>query len=116
MKAYETLKIYGEILNRWTATDDSGREYTTQVELAYREYDSDGRLVNVGSEDFSRGRYQEVKHFQIWGWDGETRMKGGQRWFSSIGIVKIKASDHRKLHQLEQQLHPEYKAIQLRGF
>jgi hypothetical protein len=38
MKEYETMKVYGKKVNRWTAYDEiKGRAITTQIEVEYKE-------------------------------------------------------------------------------
>jgi len=100
MKEYETLKIYGSVLNYWKVEDENGYEHTTQMEVAYREYDYNGKLINVGSEDFTPRRYNEQTHdYRVYGWDGETRNAGKQRWFRELAWARINRNEVYKLRR-----------------
>lgn len=47
-----TIRIYGEILNTWTTTDENGKSWPTQHEWSYKDYDSEtGEVVGCGTED-----------------------------------------------------------------
>ena len=101
MKEYETMKVYGKIINRWMRVDERGREITAQVEVEYKEYNSNGDLIRIGTEDFSRERWNEQTDFySIWGWDGSHYNKGGHRYFDRLGECKINRRDVYKLKQL----------------
>lgn len=101
MKEYETLKVYGKIINRWMHQDERGREVTTQVEVEYKEYDNNGNLIRIGTEDFSRERWNDQTGFYfIWGWDGNRYNKGGHRYFERLGECQISRKDVYKLKQL----------------
>ena len=102
MKEYETLKVYGKKINRWTAYDEQrGKEITTQVEVEYKEYDRDGELIATGTEDFSKDRWDnEVRDYMMWAWDGETRGKVGQKLFRCLFYITIRRSDVWKLKQV----------------
>lgn len=101
MQEYETLKVYGTVMNRWTVEDEQGRVITRQVELPYKEYDSDGNLIRKGSEDFSPERMDaELNWYRIWMWDGNHYNRGGHRYFEPCGDAKIRRADVYKLRQL----------------
>ena len=105
-----TVRIYGNVVNRWTHTDESGREFTTQYEIEYREYDTENmKLAGVGSEDFSPARLRkDTRHKGIFTWDGKTYRKDGKRKFEYRGMRIFRASDrdavmeyYRKLYNAE---------------
>lgn len=96
-------KIYGERLNVWTALNEAGKEIITQVEYAYREYNENGELCGVGSEDIqpvyeyevpvnsSPWRYRflglDRKAKWVHGWDGKSYHKSGNRKFKEFPSV-----------------------------
>ena len=48
----------------------------------------------VGSEDFSRERYnKELKKAFVWVWDGVKRNKGGYRWFNMVAYITYRKDD-----------------------
>ena len=95
------VRIYGKELQRWTATDLSGREITTQVEYSYKEYNEAGELVGIGSEDFSPERMRaELDNPSVYTWDGERRNKGGHRWFDYRGFYRIRKSERQAFKAL----------------
>lgn len=82
------FRIYGKIIETWTHIDETGRERTTQYEVAYKEYDETGDLVGIGSEDFSTDRYHKTLLTKmVYTWDGVKRNKGNYRWFDCCGFV-----------------------------
>ena len=95
-------RIYGERLNLWTALNEAGREIVTQVEYAYKEYDENGELCGIGSEDIqpkfetenlggSWWRYRflglDRKSKYVHGWDGKSYHKSGHRKFREYPSV-----------------------------
>ena len=103
MKEYETLKIYGEKVNRWTAWDENkGREVTTQIEVEYKEYDTTGKLVAIGTEDFTVARYiEQLNDYSVWGWDGSHMNRGGHKYFERLmDCRKVNRKDVYKLRQI----------------
>ena len=94
-----TYRIYGKELERWTYTDDNGRERLRQVEIAYKEYDAEtGDLIGAGSEDFSLERYKkELLNKFVYTWDGVKRNKGGCRWFECRTSVLYNRKDARNI-------------------
>lgn len=90
-----TVRIYGNTLNRWTHTDERGREFTTQYEIAYKEYDTETMtLAGVGSEDFSPARLRkDTRHKGVFTWDGKSYRKDGKRKFEFRGMRKFRASE-----------------------
>lgn len=100
MKEYETLKIYGNIINRWMVKDEYGYNHTRQLEIEYREYDFNGKLINRGSEDFSMDRYNDqLQGYRIFGWDGKKYNAGRNRWFMELAFAKINRNDLYKLRR-----------------
>lgn len=106
------IRIYGKILEVWTAEDARGREITTQTEIAYREYDSEtGELLGSGSEDFSPARERsEIDCRWIWTWDGDRRNKGGKRWFECHGMIKYRK---REKSEVKRYLENKYNSAAL---
>lgn len=95
------IRIYGKELQSWTATDENGREKTTQVEYSYTEYNENGEKVGTGSEDFSLERLRtEILDGRVFTWDGERRNKGGYRWFTDEGFYRIRRSDRKEFTEL----------------
>ena len=95
------IRIYGKDLQYWKATDLNGREKVTQTEIAYKEVNEQGETIGTGSEDFSRERAKaEIVQGYICTWDGETRNKGGYRWFDNRGYYRIRKSDRKGFIQM----------------
>lgn len=95
------IRIYGKVLQRWTATDLNGRERTTQIEYSYEEYNEAGEVVGIGSEDFSPEREKlELDHISLYTWDGERRNKGGYRWFDCRGFYRIRKAERQAFKAL----------------
>lgn len=95
------VRIYGKVLQTWTATDEAGRERITQKELSYKDLDEQGETIGAGSEDFTpeRERTATVRGY-LYTWDGETLNKGGKRWFNCRGYYIIRKSDRRQFKEL----------------
>lgn len=103
MKEWETMRVYGEIVNRWTSwNDEKGREVTIQVEVAYKEYDRLGNLVAEGTEDFSPARWNEqTSGYAVWGWNGQHRNRGGHKYFDRLDdFIRINRKDVWKLREI----------------
>lgn len=101
MKEYETMKVYGKIINRWMHENERGHKITDQVEVEYKEYDSNGNLIGIGTEDFSGTRWHDQTNlYFIWGWDGSHYNKGRHRYFERLGECHINRKDVYKLKQL----------------
>ena len=82
------FRIYGKTIETWTHIDERGRERITQYEIEYKEYDENGELVGIGSEDFSTDRYHKTLLTKmVYTWDGAKRNKGNYRWFECCGFV-----------------------------
>lgn len=101
----KTFRIYGKRLNYWHVEDEKGRPILRQVEIAYKEYNEYGELIGVGSEDFSKERYDQIVHKQVFSWDGEKRNKGGKRWFDDFGFVTINKRDSKIVKEYLTKLH-----------
>ena len=120
MKEYETFKVYGKKLNVWkeTVKAANGYEYdkTTQVELAYKTFDYNGKVVGEGSEDFSVARMDNsLTYYEIWTWDGEKLNRGGYRWFECQRRVRINRSDLKKLKSVAAKWYPDAALIDIRN-
>lgn len=99
----ERIRVYGKELERWCHLDQNDKERLVQIEFEYKEYDEDGELVGIGSEDFSADRWhKDMITFWLWTWDGERRNKGGHRWFECRGYVKCRRSDKKAYKKLAQ--------------
>lgn len=98
------VRIYGKVLQTWTATDEAGRERLTQKEYFYRDYNEQGETIGTGSEDYSPEREREtlLKGY-LYTWDGEKLNKGGNRWFDCRGFYIIRKSDRRQFKELMKQ-------------
>ena len=74
-----TFKIYGKVITIWKHMEErNGREIEviTQKEIEYTEYDLDGNIISVGTEDFSRERYKnEILEYFVYTWDGKKLTK-----------------------------------------
>ena len=121
MKEYETMKVYGKTLNTWKhmETVDLGwkqyeEERTTQVELAYTEYNANGEKIAKGSEDFSPERVSGLKYYRIFTWDGQKRNKGGCKWFEEARLVKIAPANRKNLKALAAKWFPTAAEISIR--
>ena len=83
---WDRVRIYGKTLNTWTATDERGREYTTQREVAYTEYDAYGAVRCTGTEDIQPNR-TDIKNGWAWTWDGKSVNRGGYRRWDERGHI-----------------------------
>ena len=123
MKEFETIKMYGKRLNVWkhmvTVETLSGHTYeeerTSQIELAYNEYDANGELIRKGSEDFSVSRYNDaLKDYRVFTWDGKKVNKGGCRWFYHAMTIRINRKDRHNALNIVKGWFPEAAAVELR--
>ena len=107
-----TVRIYGKVLERWYNDDEKWGKVTTQIEVSYREYDSEtGEIVGAGSEDFSIERWhRDLETRWAWTWDGERRNKGGKRWFENHGLVRFRKSEKA---EVKRYLQNKYGAAEL---
>ena len=97
---YRTFRLYGKALNTWTHTNEKGYEVLTQVELAYKEYETEtGEFVATGSEDFSSERYNILKKAFVYTWDGKRRNSGGKRWFENRGYILFNSNDRKAIKE-----------------
>lgn len=102
----KTFRIYGKRLNYWHVEDEKGRPILRQIEIAYKEYNEYGELIGVGSEDFSKERYErEILYKQIYSWNGEKRNKGGNRWFDDLGSIIYNKRDSKIVKEYLTKLH-----------
>lgn len=110
------VRIYGKELERWMSEAKHGWLVMSQVELAYKDYDSiTGEAVQTGSEDFSAERYHSaVSRKSVWTWDGERRNKGGHRWFELQPDIKFRKSDRKGVMEYLKIKYPDAVEIQLR--
>lgn len=101
-----TVRIYGKTVNTWKAWEtfiwrgqEKEREVITQYEVEYKEYDKDGNLVAVGTEDFSAERARVLDNKWVWTWDGKTYNKGGHRMFDCQGSIKIDLNHTQEVYK-----------------
>lgn len=118
------VRIYGQIVNTWTAWktitvrgEEREVEYTTQYEIEYTEYDMDGNVVGIGTEDFSAERYNTTfKSQEIYTWDGKKLNKGGHRWFEYRGFVRYNTEQRKEVKQYLKNKYNNAELVQLRSF
>lgn len=83
MKDWDYVRIYGK---REKVTDGL-------YEVTYTEYRADGSVHCSGTEDFGRiGDYlttRDIALYNVLTWDGSRRNKGGFRWFTDRGALRI---------------------------
>ena len=111
-----TVRIYGKELERWTYEDERGNTRTSQIEIAYTEYDIEtGEIVMIGSEDFSAHRYNvEMKDAYVWTWDGEKLNKGGHRWFTEEGYYRFRRSEAKQFKKYMETKYSTAALVQVR--
>ena len=121
MKEWDTVKLYGKELNRWTHIEQrlwKGEvrdvKVTVQVELAYREYDWQGNLIATGSEDFSKERFNNLGDYRVFGWDGKRYNKGGYRWHDELGYVVFDKKNRKFVEELMAKWNPNYVSFSFR--
>lgn len=111
-----TVRIYGKTIQEWRTDGKHGEFVISQVELAYKDYDSTtGEVVQIGSEDFSSKRHSiAVSRKSVWTWDGKRRNKGGHRWFECQPDIKFRKSDRKGVMEYLRIKYPNAVEIQLR--
>lgn len=117
-----TIKFYGKTLRTWkhwvTRTTYLGNTYEEEVinqyEVAYKEYTTDGELIAKGSEDFSTDRYNDMKYYRVFAWDGKKYNKGGNRWFEEIAGIKVMKGNKADALKIVKTWFPDAALIQLR--
>lgn len=122
MKEFETMKVYGKIINTWkhmTTRIWRGQpqeiETVSQYEIAYKTYDANGEQIEIGTEDFSTERYNStLKAYRIFVWDGVRYNKGGCRWFDEVLTVKIDRKNRKLLKDLASVWFPKAAEISIR--
>lgn len=118
----DTIRIYGKVVNTWTAwvqyTDRNGNtrehEIVTQYEVKYTEYNKDGSYRQSGTEDFSRERYNTIQNKWVYTWDGHQMNRGGKRKFEDRGMVKFDSNHQKDVMRLMHVFYPDAELIQLR--
>ena len=110
------VRIYGKVLKKWCVEDEVGRKILRQMEIEYKEYDTEsGELVAVGSEDFSPARYKaEVRERRVFTWDGEKFNRGGFRWFEDHGVIKFRTCERKLVLDYLKTRYSTEKLVQLR--
>jgi len=121
MKEFETMKMYGKILRKWTHMEtvnwkgeEREVERTSQYEIGYTEYAGTGEKVGAGTEDFSAERFQNLKYYRVFTWDGQKYNKGGYRWFEEKLVVKIERRNRKLLKELAAKWFPAAAEISIR--
>ena len=115
------MKVYGKVVNTWKHWEtriwngeEREIEVESQYEIKYTEYDENGEKIAVGTEDFSRERYNNLKDYRIFTWDGEKRNNGGYRWFEEEAYVKIDRKNRKNLQSLAGKWFPKAAEISIR--
>lgn len=97
----DKVRIYGKVLNKWTATatfNGMDREMVVQLEIAYTDYYEDGTIAGVGSEDFSPERYRkEIAVYETRTWDGCKRNRGGHKAWDQRDTYTVKCDNLKAL-------------------
>lgn len=113
-KTYDSIRLYGKVLNRWTYVDEQGRERTSQIEVAYREWNEAGQLTAEGTEDFSPERWkQTTRSAYVWAWDGQKLNRGGHRWFEYQTYITYRRPEAKAVKAFYKALY-KAEAIELR--
>ncbi len=107
MKTPATARLYTRRLDEWTAYGEDGKNYLTQVEYEYEEFDNDGNLVAHGSEDIQPMFKIEKAHdahpllvkgmngnrmYWAYTWNGKDFYPSGGRKFLCHGLKNIRGS------------------------
>lgn len=95
-----SYKVYGKKIsihteNGWEKVNRLNRNNTKwdMCEIAYKEYDENGKVVRMGTEDFTRERAKNLKSevYQIVRDSGEKYPSGNTKW-EQIGTLFMQAS------------------------
>ena len=91
MKAWESSREYSKrnVLAR------DGRGYAAYLEVEYKEYTSDGRVI-TGTEDFSSERWATCKTYWIHTPTGELN-KGGHRIWRELGTIRTMSAREARM-------------------
>ena len=122
MKEFETMKVYGKVVNTWKHMitriwrgQPEEIEAISQYEITYKTYDANGDQIGIGTEDFSAERYNEtLKEYRVFVWDGVRYNKGGYRWFDEVLTVKIDRKNRKLLKDLASIWFPKAAEISIR--
>lgn len=92
------FKLYGNTVNTWYATNESGHKVITQREIEYKAFDEKTlELVADGTEDFSAERLRKTVIMKmVYVWNGHTLNRGEKRKFDFIGWITINKADTKK--------------------
>ena len=75
-----------------------------QFEVQYKDYDETGKLVSVGTEDFSIDRWnKQTSYGFVYGWNGIRRNAGGRKWWEVISAVRYRKGDRKHVLALYKQ-------------
>lgn len=85
-----------------------------QSEYAYTDYDLNGNIKGIGSEDFSRDRlHTDMITGYVYGWNGR-RNKGGYKWWDCIGFYQIRKTDRQAFLTMMKNTRDAYMEFQFR--
>ena len=110
------VRIYKDIVNKWDVYDEvKGRMVTTQYEVSFAEYYTDGTFYRIGTEDFSADRYnKQVRLGWVYTWNGTRRNRGGNRWFDFQGSVQYLKGQAKDVKEFLKTRFPGAEVIDIR--
>lgn len=116
------MRMYGKrSLRTWTQMEtinwkgeEREVERISQHEIGYTEYDAEGNKVGAGTEDFSAERFENLKFYRVFAWDGKTYNKGGNRWFEQKLVVRIDRRNRKRLKEIAVKWFPTAAEISIR--
>lgn len=115
------MKVYGKVLRTWKQMvtinwngEEREVERDSQFEIRFMEYDSCGKKVRRGTEDFSVERAENLAYYRVFTWDGKMINKGGNRWFEERLKVRILSKDLKQLKEIAAKWFPTAAEISIR--
>lgn len=112
------VRIYKDIVDTRKAYDEALRkEVTTQFEVTYADYYTDGTFVGIGTEDFSPERWStQVRRGYVYTWNGTRRNRGGNRWFDYQGEITYRRGQRKDLDTFLKTRFPGTEVIDIRTY
>jgi hypothetical protein len=108
-------RIYGRTVRTWEAENANGIPITYQWEIAYKDYDEDGKVVGTGTEDFSRDRLAtETRMAYAYGWNGTRRNAGGHKWWELLTGIRYRRGEAAAVRHLLYKWYDDVKEVELR--